>query len=329
MGAETPVGSQVKAAAFALLALLLAPVPAAAERYAIIVSGASGGPEFEAQYARWTADLAAVLAGRMRLDPARIITLADGDDERMRSTAANVRRAFATVRAGMAQDDLLFVFLIGHGTFDGVDAKFNLVGPDLESAEWLELVGGVAGQLVLVNTTAGSFAFIERLSGPRRVIISATDSAAQKYDTVLAQYFIEALAGDEADIDKNGRVSIWEAFAAATAGVRRHYQQLGQLSTERALLDDDGDGRGAEAAALGADGSLASRTYLDAPRADAAPTDEVLLQLLQTRARLETEVDELRLRRTFMPPADYLQEFERLMIELARVARDIRGRVKS
>jgi hypothetical protein len=180
-----------------------------------------------------------------------------------------------------------------------------------------------------VNTTAGSFPFLERLKGERRIVIAATDSLAQRFDTVFPQYFVDAFADEQTDIDKNGRVSIWEAFAAATNGVRRFYQNRGQLATERALLDDNGDGVGREAAASGDDGSIASRTYLDQPAAGAAPTDEVLLQLLQKRASLEAELEELRIRRSFIPQAEYQKEFERIMIELARVARDVRQRVKS
>ena len=124
-------------------------------------------------------------------------------------------------------------------------------------------------------------------------------------------------------------ISIWEAFAAAGAGVRRYYQQRGQLSTERPLLDDNGDGIGREAATPGEDGSLASRTYLDEASPNAPPTDEVLLNMLQKRAALEAEVDELKVKKAFMQPAEYEAEFERIMIELARISRDIRQRTKT
>jgi hypothetical protein len=160
-------------------------------------------------------------------------------------------------------------------------------------------------------------------------VITATDSAAQRFDTIFLEYFIRALSDDGADIDKNGRISIWEAFAGASAGVRRHYQQRGQLSTERALLDDNGDGVGREVADQGDEGSLASRTYLDESLPGAAPTDEVLLKLLQRRTILEAEVDDLKIRRQFLPAAEYRQEFERIMVELARVSHDIRARTKS
>jgi hypothetical protein len=293
------------------------------------VSGATGGQEYSAQYNKWTTLLTTTLTDRHKLDPAHITVFSETDKPAASATGENVRRALASMRQRMTRDDLLLVVLIGHGTFDGFDAKFNLVGPDLESAEWASLLAAVPARLVIVNTTAASFPFLERLAGPRRVVITATDSAAQRFDTVFPEYFIAAFADDGADIDKNGRISIWEAFASGSAAVRRHYQQRGQLSTERALLDDNGDGVGNEAAKPGEDGSQASRIYLDESRPDAAPTDDVLLKLLQRRTLLEAETDDLKIRRTFMPQAEYEAEFERLMIELARVSRDIRARTKT
>ena len=333
MGVETFLGTQVmlrRLAAVLVLAVVLAPAHArAGERYALIVSGASGGAEYAAQYAAWTRDLTAVLADRMKIDRAHLRVLTDTTDPSSASTAANVRQFLTSVRRSMGRDDLLFIVLIGHGTYDGVDAKFNLVGSDLESAQWAELVAALPGRVVVVNTSSASFPFIERLTGERRVVITATDSVAQRFDTVFPDFFIKALQGEAADLDKNDRVSIWEAFIAATADVRRYYQRRGQLATERALLDDNGDGVGRDAGGDGDDGSLATHTYLDEPLPGALPTDEVLLKLLQKRASIEADLDELKVRRSFLRPAEYQSEFERLMVELARVNRDIRARAKS
>ena len=301
----------------------------AGDRYALIVAGASGGPEYAEQYARWTRELSGVLSGRMKLPPDRITVLTDTTEPASSASAANVRQYFGAIRRKMTADDLLLVVLIGHGTYDGVDAKFNLVGADLESAQWADLIAGVPGQVVVVNTSSASFPFIERLSGQRRIVIAATDSVAQRFDTVFPEYFVRAFQGDAADIDKNDRISIWEAFSAAAIDVRKHYQRRGQLSTERALLDDNGDGVGRDAAGDGADGSLASRVYLDEPLPGAPPTDEVLVKLLQKRAAIEAEFEELKIRRSFLKPAEYQQEFERLMVELARIQRDVRARIKS
>ena len=311
----------------AVVLFLLSASATAEQRYALIVSGASGGREYAQQYDTWTDELSTLLASQMKLDPANVVTLAETPGPDTAATAVNVRKAIARLRRAVGREDLLFVVLIGHGTFDGADAKFNLVGPDLESAEWGELLAGIAGRLVIVNTTAASFPFIERLAGPRRVVITATDSAAQRFDTVFPEYFIKAFQQEASDIDKNGRISVWEAFIAAAAGVRRHYEQRGQLATERPLLDDNGDGIGKEASDPGEDGALASRTYLDEAVPGAPPTDPTLVKLLQRKTVLESEVEELRIRRTFMPSADYAQEFEKLMIELAQVSQDVRKRI--
>ena len=314
----------------ALTLLLSVPIVAQAnERYALIVAGASGGAEYVQQYAKWTEALSQALIEGMKFDPSRVTVLTDTPATETAATAANVRRVLGAIRRQMTATDLLFVVLVGHGTFDGVDAKFNLVGPDLDSIAWAGLFRDLSGRVVVINTFSSSFPFIERFAGPRRIVISATDSVAQRFDTVFPEYFIGALRDEAADIDKNGRVSIWEAFAAAAGGVRRHYQQRGQLATERALLDDNGDGIGREAAAQGEDGSLASRTYLDVPAPDARPTDEVLVDLLQRRASLTAEVEELQIKKAFMPADEYAREFERIMLALARLAREIRGRMKT
>jgi hypothetical protein len=331
MAAATTMGTAMRASVLAAAAMLLVgSVQASADqRYALIVSGAAGGAEYAAQYDRWTAQLSKTLVETLKFDPALVRVLSDTTRSIDSATADNVRRLIASVAARMTRDDVLFVFLIGHGTFDGTDAKFNLVGPDLDSIEWSTLLKAIPGRVVLVNTSSASFPFLERLSGPRRIVITATDSPAQRYDTVFAEYFIRALTDPAADLDKNDRVSIWEAFAAASAAVRRHYQQRGQLSTEHALLDDNGDGVGNEVTTPGDDGSLASRTYLDESLPGAQPTDEVLLKLLQRKATLEAEVEDLKVRRQFLAPAEYAKEFERLMIELSQISHDVRQRTKT
>jgi hypothetical protein len=312
-----------------ILALAVAGSAAAQQRHALIVTGATGGAVYAVQYREWSETLRKTLVEVLDFDPAHVVLLSETDAAAAAATAVNIKKYFASVRRTLARDDLLFVVLIGHGTFDGVDAKFNLVGPDLESAEWASLLRGLPGRQVIVNTAAASFPFLERLAGPRRVVIAATDSVVQRFDTVFPEHFITAFSDDAADIDKNGRVSIWEAFAFAGTGVRRYYQQRGQLTTERPLLDDNGDGLGRESAGQGEDGSLASRTYLDESAPGAPPTDEVLLQLLQQRTALEVEVEELKVKKQFMQPLEYSTEFERLMIELAKVSRAIRSRMKT
>ena len=311
-------------------AVLMVPcTAAAADRYALVITGANGEDSYAAQYGQWRQAASVALIEKLGFDATHIVALFDGGDAEHASTAAVVRKTVDTLRARMKSDDVALILLIGHGSFDGVEAKFNLVGPDLSSAEWAALLKPLPGTLVVVDSTSASFPFLEHLSGPRRIVITATDSVAQRFDTVFPEFFIRALTDPEADIDKNGRISMWEAFTSASVGVKRYYTQRGQLPTERALMDDNGDGEGREAGGDGTDGSASARLYLDPDVPGAAPTDEALLALLQKRASLQVDAEDLKQRRQLMTPAEYQQEFEKLMIELAHVSRDIRRRLKS
>ncbi|MPY86396.1 MAG: hypothetical protein GEU99_00565 [Luteitalea sp.] len=259
----------------------------------------------------------------------RIVVLSeDAPDPAARATRTSVRRAIRGLASRLTATDVVLVVLIGHSSFDGVDAKFNLVGPDMEAGEWNQLLTSLAGRVVFVNTTGGSSPFIKRLAARNRVVITATHSPAQKYDTVFPQFWVEALASAETDLDRNGRISVWEAFARASSGVRRWYDQQGQLATERAMLDDTGDGVGRDVATEGEDGLLASRTFFDAEPAMASG-DPTIAVLVSRRDQLELELDELKRKRSFMPPGDYERELERVLVSLARVSREIRRKAKS
>lgn len=306
----------------------IAPVrAAAAERYALIVIGASGEPKYAENYTAWRASLTTALRDRMKFPADHVTVLAEKAEPGVeRSTREAVRQAMAGARGKLQSDDLFFVVLIGHGTFDGQIAKFNIVGPDLDATDWSELFRGMPGTLVVVNTTGASFPFLAELAGRDRIVVTATDSAAQRYETVFPEFFIQALDGDEADLDKNGRVSIWEAFTYASQGVRQWYEQRGQLSTERPLLDDNGDGTGKEAGAPGPDGARARAIYLDAGAGPVATSDGSLSALQRRRAELEHEIELLKARKSSMNSDEFAEQFEKLVTELARVSREIRSR---
>jgi hypothetical protein len=309
----------------ALLVGLLAPAIAAAEeRWALVLSGASGGPKYAEDMKTWRTALAAALVDRYGFAKDKVRVFADEADKAApQGTAANVRSAIAEVKKQLTRDDVLLLILLGHGTFDGEVAKFNLVGPDLTAAEWATLLAGLNGRLIVINTTEASFPFLEQLSAPNRVVITATHSAAQKYATVFPEYLVKAMGEASSDLDKNGRTSIFELFAAASLAVKQHYEQRGQLMTEHALIDDNGDGMGRESEAPGPDGALARTLYLDAEDAATANNPE-LAGLLRRRRELEAEAEALKLRKDSMPGPQWQAEYERLMLELARVSREIR-----
>jgi len=298
---------------------------AAEQRYALVISGASGGQKYAEQMAEWRNGIRAALVDRYGFasDHVRLFV-----DESVKTggepgTAQNVRAALATLRKQMGADDVLLIILLGHGTYDGDAAKFNLVGPDLTAADWAALLKGLPGRLVLVNTTAASFPFLEPLSGPNRIIITATDSPAQKYATVFPDYFVKALSEASTDLDKNGRTSIFEVLAATSLAVRQHYEKRGQLLTERAVFDDNGDRVGREAEAPGPDGGLARTLYLDAELPASADNPE-LAALIRRRRELEAEAEALKAKKASMPVPVWEAEYEKLMLELARVSREIK-----
>jgi hypothetical protein len=321
----SPVRERTATVLLCLLALFTA-VPAAAQtRHALLVFGAPGAEKYSAEHERWASSLVSTLRDRFAFPPERIVVLSSSAPPDQRSTRENVARAIQALRSEAAADDLVLLLLVGHGTVDATSAKFNLPGPDLDDAEWAGLLKALPGRLVFINAASGSSPFLQRLAGPERIVITATDSPAQRFYTVFPERLVEALADPAVDRDKNGRVSVWEMFAATSAAVRQHYEQKAQLSTERPVLDDDGDGRGSEAEASGTDGALARTTYLDAT-AIANDGDPAIAELVAKQRRLEREAEELKLRKGSMPLDQWEAEFERLMIELARVSRALRSR---
>jgi hypothetical protein len=313
----------VLVALFAFVAAMPSPA-AGADHYVLVVSGISGGAPYEARYNGWRTSLATTVRERLHVAPDHFYQLAEKPADGIQlADRAHVRQAFDDLRQKMKPDDLLVVVLIGHGTFDGVEAKFNLVGPDLDGAAWAALVDAVPGRVVFVNTTAASFPFLRKLTARGRIVVTATDSTAQRYETIFPEFFIKALDDAAADADKDGHVSIWEAFEYAGAAVHRWYGQHGQLATERPLLDDNGDGVGTEADAPGTDGALARSTYFDAGSTGEA-TDSTIDLLKKKQADLLAQVNALKAQKTSMAPDQYGSQLEALLVQLARISQQIR-----
>ena len=314
----------MRVAVVVAIAMLFAASAAAEQRYAVIVSGASGGQKYAEQMAEWRNTVRSSLVDRYGFPAENVHVFVDETVKTgEQGTAQNIRTSITALRKQLTREDLLLLVLFGHGTYDGEVAKFNLVGPDLSASDWSTLLNGITGRLVVVNTTEASFPFLERLSGPNRIVITATDSAAQKYATVFPDYFAKALQAASTDIDKNGRTSIFEVFSATSLAVKQHYEQRGQLTTERAVFDDNGDGVGRESEAPGPDGSMARVLYLDAESPAVANNPE-LAALVRRRRELEADAEALKLKKGTMPQPQWEAEYEKLMLELAKVSREIK-----
>jgi hypothetical protein len=317
----------VKSLAGVVCACLLASAVASAEdRYALVVSGAPGGAAYATTYGKWEQQLEAALRDRLGFSADRIEVLSGTAVEADRSsTRPHIERAIAHLKTVAHADDLVLIVLIGHGTSDGGSAKFNLPGPDMTSADWASLLRDLPGRLVFIDTTAASSPFVADLAARGRIVIAATESTAEKYDTVFPSQLIEALTDPAADLDKNGRVSVWELFQFVNRGVARHFDEQGLLATEHALLDDNGDGIGVDMATPSpGDGALARATYLERDPAEDTG-DATMTALIAKRRALEEKAEVLRQKKSTMAPEAWEREYEQLMIELARISHRIRA----
>jgi hypothetical protein len=302
--------------------------------FLLIVVGVSGTPEHGESFRTWGATLAQA-SERLGVTPDRLAYLVaePGPDDELVTGKATKDEVTAALRSFATQagpDDLVFVMLIGHGTFAAQTAKFNLLGPDMTPADFNALLGKLpTQQIVFVNTTSSSGPFVEALSGPGRTIVTATRNGAEQYATLFAGPFIDAVTSDVADADKNRRVSVLEAFEYARTEVARSYEREGLLATEHALLDDNGDKEGTQTpSGTTKDGRLAAALSIGSIDEGPAPSDPRVAALIAERRELERRLENLRLLKDSMDPARYTSELEKLALEIARKTQEIRAAEK-
>jgi hypothetical protein len=298
--------------------------------FLLVIVGLAGDPEHGAQFHKWGTALVDT-SEKVGLARGQVTYLGDAKVGGPRvsgpATKEQISETFAAIAKAAAPDDVLYVVLVGHGNYDGNAARFNLPGPDITASEFNTLLRKVpVRNVVFVNTASSSGPFVEYLSGPGRTIITATRSGAEQYTTLFGGYFVEAFSAEEADADKNKRVSMLEAFLYAKGEVTRAYEREGLLATEHATLDDNGDKKGSQdPTPTGAEGKVAAALSLGSA-ADAAPLpdDPKLRALILERRDLERRVEALRLLKDSLPPAKYASELERLVTTLALKTREIR-----
>jgi hypothetical protein len=224
------------------------------------------------------------------------------------------------------------VMLFGLGRGDDAAPRFNVPGPEIAAAFFARVLYLVNGPTIaIVNAASASGGFIGALSGPNRVIATATKSGMERNQTRFATYFVQAYATDVADGDKDGRVSVLEAFEYARREVARAFEAENHLLTEHAQLDDNGDKKGTAAPdAKSADGSLARRVFLGgtagsvAAVARAASNDPRVAALEREKDALETQIDSLRRKKTTMDSTAYEKALEGLLVQLAEKNKAIR-----
>jgi hypothetical protein len=298
--------------------------------FLLIVVGLAGDPEHGKTFHKWGTTLAQA-SERLGVAPENLAFLVDAPgegDQKVtgRATKEEVAKALEGFAARAGADDTVFVVLIGHGSFDGRAAKFNMPGPDMAAADFNALFAKLPSkQVVFVNTASASGPFVEDLSAASRTIITATRNGAEQYATLFGGFFIDALVSEAADSDKNKRVSVLEAFQFAKAEVIKAYEREGLLATEHALLDDNGDKDGSpDPSATAKDGRKANIVSLGTVGGDTLPSDPKLRALYLERRELERRVESLRLLKESMEPGRYTSELEKLVTAIALKTREIR-----
>jgi hypothetical protein len=326
--------------ALPLVPLVLAvALPAAAQgAHLLVVVGLGGDAETASRFHEWAVGLTDAARAKGQVAAESVIYLGEDparDPQRIsgRSTREGIEAAVERLASRARPGDRVFVVLIGHGASAAGEARFNLPGRDLSAAEFGKLIDRFGAQTVaFVNTASASGAFLGPLAGRDRVVVAATKGEGERNQTRFPEYFVESLSSPEADLDKDGRVSMLEAFTWARQRTVASYEKDGQILTEHALLDDNGDGKGSEApGGESADGALSRTVFLSGPGERAGPppdADPALRALYEERRALEAQIAALKASRDGMPPAHYQQELERLLLELARKSREIREKEK-
>jgi Peptidase C13 family len=285
---------------------------AAQQTHVLVVTGVAGDEEHAKKFQEWAKTFIDAARSKEGVPDANIIYLSD-----RAATKAGVEKAFADIAARVKPNDEVFVLLIGHGSFDGTVAAFNLMGPDLTAEEYAKLLSKFTAQrIVFVNTSSASGAFLKPLAGPGRVIVTATKTGGERNDTDFPEYFVAAFGDAAADRDRNGHVSVGEAFDYAKTKVTQAFQQKGLLLTEHATLEDGGEGRLASAVFLGGASSTS------APQVDTS--DPAMRALVEQRDAIDKQIADLRARKASMPEAQYEAEMEKLLTQLAVKTREIR-----
>jgi hypothetical protein len=271
------------------------------DRICLVASGLGGMPEYEDNFLKWSDSFEELC--RTDLD-ADVIRLRGSKNRR-----TDFENAFKSVHTSLDQGGECWIVLIGHGSFDGRDYKFNIAGPDLlgkDLVRFLEAIDDRRTFTILATSSSGGMASL--LKAPNRVVITATKSEREKLAPLFMSFFLEAARSAEADLDKNGLVSLNEAFTFSEDAVSKWYESKNRLQTEHPILE-------------GSD--LARTIYLSEPPEQAYRTLEAR-KLIPERIRLEREVEELKLRKTEMGEMEYFSELERLLVELAELNEKIR-----
>ena len=324
MGAAQKMGGGVSrkpstsVARFWLAAVLLA-MPAHAATYYLTVAGLGGEPDYEQRFGLWAGEIESIL--KSAGGDARVETLKGAA-----ATRASVRAAMEKIAQEAKPQDALVIMLIGHGSYDGVDYKMNLPGPDLSATELAALLNRVpATRQLVVNMTSASGGAMSALRKENRIVITATKTGAERNATVFPRFWVEALRDPAADTDKSETVSALEAFHYAQHKITEYYESQKRLATEHALLEDTGNGEGVRAPSAENSEGLRAAAFplVRLGTAASIANNPEKQKLFEKKEQLEQKIDELKYSKAVMPPDQYKKQLTALLVELARTQAEL------
>lgn len=288
----------------------------------LVVVGAEGTEEYGKQFRQWAARWreAAARGG------ARFVAI--GLESSGETSDRDSLKRYLDEQAAAGGQEPFWLVLIGHGTFDGKTARFNLRGPDVAAGELAGWLAPAQRPLIIINCSSASGPFINALSGPKRIVMTATKSGFEHNFARFGDYLSAAIADPKADLDKDEQTSLLEAFLLAAAGVKEFYESADRLATEHALLDDNGDLLGTPAdwfRGLRAMKAPKDGASLDGLRANqmqlvrGGHEQQLPLEARRRRDEIEASLAKLREKKTQLSEDDYYRQLEPLLVELSRL----------
>jgi len=286
-----------------------------------IIQGAPGEEAYAPKFQRWADNFSSACKDAKR--PTLMVHKAKGSTTPKQQIEGWLKSHQATPK------NPLWIFLIGHGTYDGKFAKFNLHGPDVSATElesWLK--PHEDRPVLIINTASSSAPFLTKLSGENRIILTATRTGSEYNSTQLANFLSQNINNPESDLDQDGQTSLLEAWLFSNRELSDHYKKDGRIQTEHSLLDDNADAKGTQPKDFTGilpkqkpdekktpDGFRAHQFHLKPSDFEKSLTPEQRKQ----RDDLELQIHKLRRQKSKFPEEEYYEKLEQLLRELGKI----------
>ena len=287
---------------FILSLVLMLPLMTSAKLYITIIQGLDGTNNYGQQFAEQStrANIASESVTENTL-----IRFISGEE----ATRDVILDHFSNLTSTMKEEDRIAVFLIGHGSYDGFEYKFNIPGPDITGKHIEDFMNALPAKVqLLVNASSASGAINDLLKNENRVVITATRNGNERLATRFGAYFFEAIEESAADINKNNAITAKEAFDYAERMVKDYFENQGQLATEHPQISGDHAGQ-----------FVIARLLRDSSENE----NPELTILLSERNQIDIKIEDLQLKKGELLQDDFLSQLQMLMIELSTIQEKI------